>query len=670
MRLKIGIWAIAALALFGALLEAAPPALKAAHLHWPAWPLALGAAIIAALSGLARPVTAVITQSWAKRTRRQIQRQGKARQIERDVGGRNKGLPQAGQITDRALLGIHPSIPLPADADASLPPDLPLYIPRDIDADLRAWITAHRQSGGLLLLVGPAAAGKTRSAYELAREMLADWPMFMPSTPAQLTDYIHASPSPGKLIIWLNETQNFLGPDGLTTATVRRILASPRPAIIIGTIWPQHYDTLTTPPDTATSGTSQDAREILTMLADRKDLHPGFSDAEHRRGQSLAARDPRIAEAMNRTDSPNIAETLAAAPDLISRWLTAADAGGAAVITAAITARRCGHPEPLPGSILQPLAETILTPAQRARAQPGWFQPALNWARTPVRGLAAPLTPQAITPGTIDGDHISDVLVQHADRDPDAPGHTITEHTWLLLINHATPGACKQIADTAHSSRHTHHSAITERAIRKAADTGDPTAMSNLGTLLEERGDAGQAEQWYRKAANAGDPTAMTNLGTLLEERGDAGQAEQWYRKAANAGQPTAMTNLGALLREQGETGQAEQWYRKAANAGHLPAMTNLGVLLHKQGDAGQAEQWYRKAADAGQPEAMYNLGVLLSEQGDTDQAEQWYRKAADAGQPEAMYNLGVLLHKQGETDQAEQWYRKAADAGQPENPV
>lgn len=132
--------------------------------------------------------------------------------MERAVGGREKGLPKAGEISDRALLGIHPSIPLPAGADLSLPPDLPLYVPRDLDADLRAWLTAHRMSGGFLLLVGPAASGKSRTAYELVHDMLADWPMFMPSTAGQVSDYFTADPAPGRLVIWLNETQKFLGP--------------------------------------------------------------------------------------------------------------------------------------------------------------------------------------------------------------------------------------------------------------------------------------------------------------------------------------------------------------------------------------------------------------------------------------------------------------------------
>jgi len=153
--------------------------------------------------------------------------------------------------------------------------------------------------------------------------MLADWPIFMPSTAAQLTDYFEAGPTAGRLVVWLNETQKFLGPDGLTAATIRHILARPRPVIIVGTIWPRHYDTFAGATATTLGDGGQDGREILVMLAQRKDLPSEFNAAEYGRADSLAARDRRIAEATE-TASSCLAETLAAAPDLISRWLTAA----------------------------------------------------------------------------------------------------------------------------------------------------------------------------------------------------------------------------------------------------------------------------------------------------------------------------------------------------------
>src|SRR4051794_21454177 len=56
-----------------------------------------------------------------------------------------------------------------------------------------------------------------------------------------------------------------------------------------------------------------------------------------------------------------------------------------------------------------------------------------------------------------------------------------------------------------------------------------PQAMSNLGYLLEERGEVEEAEGWYRRGADAGDGKAMSNLGYLLEKRGEVEEAERWY---------------------------------------------------------------------------------------------------------------------------------------------
>jgi TPR repeat protein len=642
--------------------------------YHPPWPSAwfITGAVLAAL-GVVCAIWSLILylarkQARSSRVTRDLARQDRkdrARELEQAVGGQDKGLPTAAQVTDRALLGIHPSIPLPSSADASLSPDMPLYIRRDIDADLRAWITAHQESGGFLLLVGPAACGKTRCAYELAHDMLADWPIFMPSTAAILTEYVQTEPSPAKLIIWLNETQKFLGPNGLTIATVRRILSRPRPAIIIGTIWPQHYDALTSQPGSLLHDSQSGAREILTMIAQRRDMLTSFSGPELARAGSLARRDPRIAEAITEMSSGNLPEILAAAPDLISRWLNAADPCGAAVITAAVVARRCGHPEPLPRAMLELLTGTVLTPAQRARAAPEWFLAALNWARTPVRGEVAPLTPQAATPGVIQGDQVSDVLVQYASRHHDVPGYFISEPTWLLLIDEAAPEACQAIADVAYRQRHDHYAPIAERAIRRAAAAGITDAMSNLGVLLQDQGKHDEAEQWYRKAGDAENTNAMYNLGVLLGDHGKQDEAEQWYRKAAEAGNTGAMSNLGALIGGRGEEAEAEHWFRKAAEAGNTDAMSNLGALLGGRGEVDEAEQWFRKAAEAGNTDAMSSLGALLSDQEEQAEAEQWFRKAADAGHASAMHNLGVMLAAQGDQDQAQQWYRQAADAGE-----
>jgi hypothetical protein len=259
------------------------------------------------------------------------------------AGRLRKPLLRVCEVSDRALLGIHPAIPL-AGAELALSQDFPLYISRDIDPELDAWISSHRVSGGFLLLVGPAAAGKTRTAYELIHRTVGDWRMFMPTSAAQLTEYIESTDDTDALVVWLNEIQNFLGPDGLTSAIVRRMLAQTRTVNLIGTIWPDRYEALTESSGSRPTDPNRDAREILGMLADRKDLLTKFTADEYQRASALADRDPRIAEVVRHADRGELTAMLAAAPELLRRWVAATNQYGAAVISAAVFARLCGHP--------------------------------------------------------------------------------------------------------------------------------------------------------------------------------------------------------------------------------------------------------------------------------------------------------------------------------------
>src|SRR5258708_24623619 len=124
----------------------------------------------------------------------------------------------------------------------------------------------------------------------------------MPAAATQLNEYITSTNYTDRLVIWLNEIQNFFGPDGLTSALVRRILADARSVILIGTIWPDRYEALTElSSDTEPTDLNRDAREIIGMLADRTDLLSEFTAVEFQRARALADQDPRIAEALRHT---------------------------------------------------------------------------------------------------------------------------------------------------------------------------------------------------------------------------------------------------------------------------------------------------------------------------------------------------------------------------------
>ncbi|MFD8391805.1 tetratricopeptide repeat protein, partial [Streptomyces sp. NPDC059680] len=551
-------------------LTAAPAGVKAGELPWPKWLVAGAVATAGVLVAVWTPLVKARTDALAARTTREAEREAQA---EGAIGRLPsiKGKPLfVKDMSDRALLGIHEAIPLPAasgtDRDLSL--DLPTYVPRDIDADLRTSLQVSSKTGGFLLLVGPAAAGKTRCAYEAIRAVLPNWRLFMPPDGTTLNEMVTGGADLKHGVVWLNETQNFLtGSDQLKASTVRRLLTNTaRPVILIGTIWPEIYDQLRMPaaiPGGQGEGEeviTRDAREILD-LARRFSLSQ-WSDQEWGRAEELTSVDPRIRQAAIHRGHLGLAQTLSAAPELIHRWEQADSPFGQAVITAAVAARRCGHPANIPASLIEALAKEFLTGAQRAAAGSEWLADALAWACRPVHhsGGIAPLQAFGADMGRVDGYQVSDILVDHKGQSSAVLQHQITPSVWGLIADLAATEACLSIGFGAYRAN---MPTAARSAWRRAAEAGDVNAMGRLGLFLREEGDVDGARTWFTRAAEAGNVNAMVMLGVFLREEGDVDGARTWFTRGVEAGNANAMGMLGNLLREEGDVDGARTWFTR-----------------------------------------------------------------------------------------------------------
>jgi TPR repeat protein len=156
--------------------------------------------------------------------------------------------------------------------------------------------------------------------------------------------------------------------------------------------------------------------------------------------------------------------------------------------------------------------------------------------------------------------------------------------------------------------------------IGRAQDDSD----SDPGSTAFNNGDFATAmKDWQMKAAT-GDPEAMTNIGTLynlgLGTHKDLNEAGKWYEKAAQLGFVSAQFNLANLYYNGGgfphDLKQAVRWYTAAAQGGHLTAQFYL-AQMYETGDGveqsqDKALQWYQKAADKELPDAQYALGKKL----------------------------------------------------------
>lgn len=655
-------------------LTAAPAGVQAGELPWPKWVVAGLVAAGGVLVGVGAPLLKAHTDALAARTTRAAEREAKSAETLGRLPTRNGKIPLVKEFTDRALLGIHEAIPLPVKTAISqvISSELPIYVPRDIDESFRSALNDRRDVGGFFILVGPAAVGKTRCAYEAIREVLPDWNFVMPGDAITLTELVNNGADLTRSVVWLDEIQKFLiGADRVTATTIRRMLTdAARPVILIGTIWPTTYEQLRVPADNVEivnegvperDDLNKESREILRLA---RRINVDWSEQEWDRAEDLASLDPRLEQAVRHRGNGGLTQLLAAAPELINRWGQADNSFGKAVVTATAVARICGHPDVVPESVIESVAQHLLSGNKRAVAREDWLPEALSWACEPIF-IGADISliqPFSELIGQTDGYEVSDIIVNHIETLEFISGPRNDPDVWTRLIQMASPEACFPIGLTAH--RYGYLDVALSAAKRAAGEAGMADAMNHLGILLNEWGDTEGARTWYTRGAESGSVDAMFGLGIVLAQQGEMEGARAWYSRAASAGNSGAMNNLGIHLKELGELKEALMWCTRSAEAGDPNAMNNLGILLEEAGDFNGAYTWYVRASDGGDTNAMNNLGTLLMKNGRSEESLDWYTRGAEAGNINAMEALISILISQDKIQDAHPWMLRATDNG------
>jgi hypothetical protein len=307
------------------------------------------------------------------------------------------------------LLGVHAAIKV-AGASNSSPPE---YVLRDIDIGefgIRSWLRTAAIQGGFLLLVGGSSVGKTRSAFEALRAELPDWWLTHPDSPEELT--VLAGRPLGHTVVWLDELQNYLAGDhGVTGNTLRAMLSAPKPTVIVGTIGSEPYASYISMEEAAGADYTRE-KEVLG-LADIVTIVSEFSVAERNRAREAAKYDRRIHVALN-TSGYGLTQTLAAAPQLVTRWENskANQPYAWAIITAALDAVRLGARAPLSAELLRAAAVDYCTEREQAEALDNWFEEALAYSTRELLGAAAMLTPASAGMHQIAGYRPAEYLLQ------------------------------------------------------------------------------------------------------------------------------------------------------------------------------------------------------------------------------------------------------------------
>lgn len=628
----------------GLVVVAAVAVATAGRLHGlPAW----GTAVLAGLAvagGLVLDPLKKLIGEWIE----QVRGRRRALKAHLRMRGRDGRPRRVRDCRDAVALGVHPATTEGGGARRQ-----PRYVRRDAHDTLRRAF----EEGGLVVIEGRSAAGKSRLAYEAMHAYAPDRWLVVPETPEALRELRKAGVALHRAVVWLDDLERYLAAGGLDGGVLDALCPPGRnDVLLLATLRAEARRELTAVDlDSSVRRAAEEVLHRARTVSVPRDLSPDErARAERNRD------DPRIAAALDQADqetAAGFAEYLAAGPAALERWRSARDGAhplAGAIISAAVDARRAGFITPIPANLLEVLYEHYLAPRDRRRhAGSPAFAAALAWAAEPVRGASGCLN--AADGGRYDP---FDYLTDHAQSTSPATGIPAT--VWTTVLAYASPQDAYPIAYAAYQARRLE---VSEAGYRRAAAAGHATAMNNLAVLLDETGRTDDAEGWWRRAIDAGHITAMRNLGNLMKRQDRTGDAEAWYRRAIDAGHISAMHNLAILLDETGRAEEARAWWRRAADAGHYTAMHELAVRLRRDGPTGEAEEWWRRAAEAGHAAAMRSLGNLLYATGRGEEAETWWRRAADAGM-NTTANLGDLLRQTGRTQEAEALYRRAAEDG------
>ncbi|MFD7340899.1 tetratricopeptide repeat protein [Streptomyces violascens] len=359
--------------------------------------------------------------------------------------GRADGFPRVRDVADPVLIGVHRAESLDEQPQQSRADDLPRYIPREIDRELREAI----HFGGLVVVVGESTAGKSRAAFEAIRAQAPDHLLAVPSSRDALATVTASLSETRRVVLWLDDLERFLGPGGLTPALVAGLATKPdREVILLGTMRTAEYERFASRPGPAPGEQDRPAwwasRDVL-RAARSIPLSRLWSPTDLACAERFAD-DSRIARALSQASTFGVAETLTAGPALLRDWRNAWSVGAhpraAALVAAAVDCRRAGLDDPVPRDLLQDLHTHYLQARGGHALRPEPIDEAWAWALQLVHGASSLLIPAG--PSSEDPRYFAfDYLIDQPDHEPIPP------ETWDLLIARTDASCAARIASEA-----------------------------------------------------------------------------------------------------------------------------------------------------------------------------------------------------------------------------
>ncbi|MFF5078542.1 SMI1/KNR4 family protein [Actinoplanes sp. NPDC000266] len=476
--------------------------------------------------------------------------------------------------------GIRPAVLV----DGAEGEQLPVYVPRDVDALLRERLAEAARAGGSVVLVGEPLTGKSRTMHEAVTAVLPDWELILISDAQRLAGVARAGHR--RRILWLDDMRADKFSASLLVYSLRQLR---RPgAVVAGTCqadqWalimpPDQVDHALVPsrpnvlrsPEQIRAGEVTELAALTTVLRLPAELSPDERAAAVTAGRA----DRRIAVAL--TDPGGLVPALGGGPALVRRWEEAEDEYDWALATAAADARRAG---------CRTLGRELLTAA--AGAYLGSATPVPSWSGEYVMG---------------------DYLYDHIRR---ARATTpLPERAWRALIDHHVPGDTFLLAEGAIAEgRPDHAEALCRRILDTVEDLEEPyrlarrtMAVTALVQLLAGAGRVGDALAVVERHPGSARAEAVQTLDELLARHDRTDD----LRRRAEGGDPYAGMFLSRLLARTGDLAQL----RERAERDDPAALAALIQHLHEQDRADEVVTLLEELAAGGNEmaAALLNTG-------------------------------------------------------------
>ncbi|MFF3020155.1 hypothetical protein [Streptomyces sp. NPDC057939] len=562
-------------------------------------------------------------------------------------------------------------------------PTMPKYVRREHDSVLDGLVKdATVGSSRAVVLVGGSSTGKTRACWEAVQPLAKEgWRLWHPFDPTRAQDALEDLPQVApRTVVWLNEAQHYFGGAAgeRIAAAVHRLLMTAEcgPVLVLGTLWPEYAARYTALPS---PGGEDPRSRVRELLAGRMLSVPELFDAPALATAAAfaAGGDRFLADALSRAGADGrVTQDLAGAPELLNRYRHASPAA-AAVLEAAMDARRLGVGLHLPQAFLTDAATDYLTDTDYDQLTDDWAEQAFAELAALVHGKQAPLRrttprtrrrPPAPSPAGTGQDtspaglmyRLADYLEQH--------GRTGRRHLcppasfWHAAHTHLTDP--DDLGNLVRAAEDRHRVQWAHSLRHRAADHGNTTALVHLAVLRERAGDRDSAETLARQAADHGSTTAFDRLAGIREEAGDPNGAEPLVRQAAEYGSTKALVRLARMRERAGDRGGAEALARQAAEHGNTDALLDLAWMRERAREREGSKALLQQAAEHGSIQALYRLARMMEGAGDRDGAEALVRQAAEHGNIDALDYLSGMRERVGDRDGAEALLRQAAEHG------